>query len=139
MYIHPYAENFGPNLIFVHDNARPHTAHIVTTALKDANIDCLEWPAKGPYLNPIEHPWDHLNRRVRSVHVIVAPINLEDLSNLLIQEWHQIPQESIQNLVRSIPRKMQECIIARNGNTRYYFTLMIFFLITFLNSVILKF
>jgi transposase len=113
----PYAENFGPNFIFMHDNARPHIAHTVTTALRDANIDCLEWPAKSPDLNPIEHLWDHLNRRVRSAHA--PPINLEKLSNLLIQEWHQIPQQSIQNLISSMPRRMQECITARGGNTSY--------------------
>jgi transposase len=111
----PHAENFGPNFIFMHDNTKPHIAHIVTIALRNANIDSLEWPAKSPDLNSIEHLWDHINRRVKTVHV--PPINLEEMSNLLLQEWHQIPQQSIQNLIKSMPRRMQECTAIRGGNT----------------------
>jgi hypothetical protein len=32
-----------------------HIAHIVIIALRNANIDSLERPAKSPDLNPIEH------------------------------------------------------------------------------------
>lgn len=116
-HVQPFAENFGPGFIFMHDNARPHTANVVTSALRDANIECMDWAANSPDLNPIEHIWDQLGKRVRNA--LVPPVNLEQLSELLIQEWNQIPQDSIQNLIRSMPRRMEACIAARGGHTRY--------------------
>jgi hypothetical protein len=43
LHVQPYVEHFDPNFIFMHNNIRPHIAHhIVTTALRDPNIDCLD-------------------------------------------------------------------------------------------------
>jgi transposase len=34
--------------------------------LQDRNVSVLPWPAKRLDLNPIEHVWDLLDRRVRA-------------------------------------------------------------------------
>jgi hypothetical protein len=51
--------------IFLHDNARPHTAMHTQNILLIHNVNVLQWPAKSPDLSPIEHLWDHLGHQVR--------------------------------------------------------------------------
>lgn len=115
-YIVPFAAEEGPQFILQHDNARPHTARIVTQYLEENNIEVLEWPANSPDLNPIEHLWDVLQRRIRDRP---APENLEQLGEMLQEEWNNIPREVIRNLVESMPRRCEEVRLARGGHTHY--------------------
>ena len=70
--------------LLMHDNARPHVARICRQFLNRNNVNILPWPAVSPDMNPIEHIWDYLGRKVRArgnIH------NLRDLENALIQEF----------------------------------------------------
>jgi hypothetical protein len=51
--------------LFQQDNARPHTARVTMDYLEQNNINVLPWPSKSANLNPIEHLWDQLDKRVR--------------------------------------------------------------------------
>ena len=67
-------------------------------------------------MNPIEHIWDYLGRKVRgrgNVH------SLRDLKNALIQEWNNIPNVVIRRYVRSMRDRLAACICSRGGHTRY--------------------
>ena len=83
------------NLTFQHDNARPHVARVCRDFLNQNNGQVLDWPPYSPDLNPIEHLWDALDRRVRNC--VNVPNNVAQLQLALIQEWNNIPQRTIDN------------------------------------------
>lgn len=113
----PYAPFIGENFIFMQDNARPHAANCVSEYLNLVGIETMNWPARSPDMNPIEHVWAMLGRKIRSR--LVVPDNLNALRRALLEEWEAISQEYIQTLIESMPRRMEAVIRARGGNTRY--------------------
>ncbi|GFW10408.1 transposable element Tcb2 transposase [Trichonephila clavipes] len=54
----------GPDFIFMDDNTRPHRTLAVEELLESEDISRMDWPAYSPNLNPIEHKWDALGRRI---------------------------------------------------------------------------
>ena len=80
-----------PDMTLQHDNATSHTARSVRDFLKDRNVSFLLWPAKSPNLNPIEHVWDLLDRKVRAR--AIPPRNVRELAGALVEELCNISQQ----------------------------------------------
>uniref|UniRef100_A0AAZ3RX87 Tc1-like transposase DDE domain-containing protein n=1 Tax=Oncorhynchus tshawytscha TaxID=74940 RepID=A0AAZ3RX87_ONCTS len=77
-----------PVMTLQHDNDTCHTACSMCDFLQDRNVSVLPWPAKSPDLNPIEHLWDLLDRRVRAR--AITPRNVRELAGALVEEWGNI-------------------------------------------------
>ena len=45
------------------DHARPHRARVVTEFLEGHGIERMEWPARSPDLNQIEHVCDMMGEK----------------------------------------------------------------------------
>ncbi|GFW24920.1 transposable element Tcb2 transposase [Trichonephila clavipes] len=104
----------GPDLIFMDDNARPHRTLAVEELLESEDITRMDWPAYSPDLNPIEHVWDALGRRIAArLH---HPENTQQLKQMLIEEWALLPQEMLHQLVLSMQRRCEATIAVRGGN-----------------------
>ncbi|KAL0152568.1 hypothetical protein M9458_052291 [Cirrhinus mrigala] len=105
------------HLMLQHDNARPHVARICTQFLEAENIPVLAWPAYSADMSPIEHVWDALDRRVRQG--VPVPANIQQLRTAIEEEWTNIPQATINNLINSMRRRCVALREANGGHTRY--------------------
>jgi transposase len=105
--------------LFQQDNARSHTERETMDYLEQNNINVLPWPSKSQDLNPIEHLWDQLDKRVLQRQP--PPQTLDQRRQMLQQEWRTIPRNNdiVRNLIESMPRRCRAVLAARGGHTRY--------------------
>lgn len=113
----PYSHFIGEHFKLMQDNAPSHRARITRQYLNDVGVQVLDWPSRSPDLNPIEHMWDILGRRVRQNYGEFQ--TLEALAQALTNEWQQIPQDAVAILIQSMPERMRAVIQACGGNTRF--------------------
>ena len=96
----PYMQSMGPEYIFMDDNAPCHRARSVKTWMASHNLNFMElWPPQSPDLNPIEHVWNILEKK------LVEKKNLKELEEKIKEEWLKIPTIKIQNLISSMPSR----------------------------------
>jgi len=108
----------GRGYLFQDDNAPVHTAKDVKEWLKSKKITILkDWPSQSPDLNPIEHLWSELERRIRSRPILAK--NARELEVALQEEWNQLPQNILLNLIESMPRRIEACITNNGWPTKY--------------------
>ena len=112
----PFIRTHHFNHVFQQDNARCHISRVAMNFLNDNHIRTLPWPALSPDLNPIEHLWDELGRRVR--RRVNPPESIDQLQRALTDEWNNIPQAFVMRLIGSMRRRCLAVINAR-GHTRY--------------------
>ena len=95
-----------------------HIGRFLVGEFLDAeDVQQMPRPACSPDMNPIEHAWDALGRAINGRNII--PQTLQQLAQALTEEWDALPQESINNLVDSMTRRVDALIRVRGGHTRY--------------------
>ena len=113
----PYAGAVGDGFELVDDNARPHRSHDVNEFLDDNGIERMEWPAKSPDFNPIEHIWAYMKDRITPT--LTEHHTLVDLRRMVQMEWQNLPQRLINRLIQSMNTRARQCVQYRGGYIDY--------------------
>jgi len=104
-------------LIFQQDNDPKHRSRLASSWFEEKGIRVMRWPAQSPDLNPIEHLWAHLKRKLTNYPE--APGGVLELWQRVREEWSDIKAETCQSLVESMPRRVEALIRAKGGHTKY--------------------
>src|SRR2546421_4624137 len=83
---------------------------IAKTFLNDNVPEVMDWPSNSPDLNPIENLWNIVKTNVEKR----MPDNRGDLEQFMKEEWGEIPDSVLINLVNSMKTRC-ELVIEKNG------------------------
>ena len=113
----PYARRHGNAVIFQDDNARTHCARVPQYHLHIRRITTLQWPAKFQDLSPTEHLWGIFGRRVQRRPQ--EPQDINELAEVLQEEWRRIPQATIKGIISSMRHDCLACLAATGDPSHY--------------------
>src|SRR5882757_11012368 len=98
------------DIIFQQDNDPKHTSKRAKDWFEDHAITVLDWPAQSPDLNPVEHLWQLLKKRVIAYEN--PPKGVWELWERVEVEGGKISAEECQNLIGGMPRRVKEVMRA---------------------------
>ncbi|GFT86734.1 transposable element Tcb2 transposase [Trichonephila clavipes] len=117
----PYVRLFrgakGLQFLFMDDNAPCHRTLAAEQLLESEDIERMDWPERTPDLNPIEHVWDFLGRRLAAR--ALPPVTIRELRLALQDEWAAMPQQLIDTLILSMGRRCETCLVVRGDHIPY--------------------
>ena len=77
----------------------------------------MEWPAQSPDLNPTEHLWFYLKKKLGEYENPLKGIT--ELWERVEMEWNNIAASVCQNLIESMHRRVATVLAAKRGYTKY--------------------
>ncbi|GFW89881.1 transposable element Tcb2 transposase [Trichonephila clavipes] len=108
----------GLQFLFMDDNAPCHRTVASEQLLESEDIERMDWPARPPDLNPIEHVWDFLGRRLAAR--TLPPVTIREFRLALQDEWAAMPQQLIDTLILSMGSRCETCLAVRGDHIPYY-------------------
>ncbi|GFT79476.1 transposable element Tcb1 transposase [Trichonephila clavipes] len=113
-YVRLFRGAMGLQFIFLDDNAPCHRTVAAEQLLESEDIERMDWTARSPDLNPIEHVWDFLGRRLAAC--TLPPVTIRELRLALQDEWAAMPQQLIDTLILSMGRRCETCLAVRGDH-----------------------
>ena len=106
----------GAEYVFQQDGAPCHTARTTMAWFERHSVPVIHpWPPQSADLNPIEHLWDEMKRRLEK-----EPCrNKQELTAAVFQVWNTTTRAVTTNLVDSMPCRCAAVIAAHGGHTKY--------------------
>ena len=112
----PYADEELPlKWEFMQDNDPKHSSKLVKNWFRDNRVSLLEWHSQSPDLNPIEHMWGILKKKITGY----KSKNKEDLCEKVQEEWDSIDRLICDNLVDSMCRRCSAVLKTDDAITKY--------------------
>ncbi|GFX80625.1 transposable element Tcb2 transposase [Trichonephila clavipes] len=116
-YVRLFRGAMGLQFLFMDDNAPCHRTVAAEQLLESEDIERMDWPARSPDLNPIEHVWDFLGRRLAAR--TLPPVTIRELRLALQDEWAAMPQQLIDTLILSMGKRCETCLAVREDHIPY--------------------
>ncbi|GFS87172.1 transposable element Tcb2 transposase [Trichonephila clavipes] len=116
-YVRLFRGAMGLQFLFMDDNAPCHRTVAAEQLLESEDIERMDWPARSPDLNPIEHVWYFLGRRLAAR--TLPPVTIRELRLALQDEWAAMPQQLIDTLILSMGRRCETCLAVRGDHNPY--------------------
>ncbi|KAH0811914.1 hypothetical protein GEV33_010878 [Tenebrio molitor] len=69
---------------------------VVNEFLDEVGINRIEWPSRSPDLNPIEHVWDMIGKKVKAR--IPSSATLDEVFPVLQEKWDLLDDQAIMNV-----------------------------------------
>ncbi len=115
----PSLQRLGRRAVLQHDNDPKHTSKTTTALLKKLRVKVMDWPSMSPDLNPIEHLWRILKRKVEERKVS----NIHQLRDVVVEEWKRTAVANCEALVNSMSKRVK-AVLENNGgqlgHTKYW-------------------
>ena len=92
----------------MNDNACPNRAHDTNHNLEDATIVIMDYPARSPDMNLMEHAWDMLQKAISARPV--QPTTVPQLRTAQQEEWARLPQQQLGRHIINMQRRSQTVI-----------------------------
>ena len=100
---------------FQQDNDPKHKSKHAMEFFEEAAVECLDWVAQSPDMNPIEHLWRMMKLKLKNRRAS----NIAE-KKLQIQEvWAQISPDLTKKLVHSMPKRVKKVIQVKGAPTGY--------------------
>ncbi|GFV18787.1 transposable element Tcb2 transposase [Trichonephila clavipes] len=116
-YVRLFRGAMGLQFLFMDGNAPCHRTVAAEQLLESEVIERMDWPARSTDLNPIEHVWDFLGRRLAAR--TLPPVTIRELRLALQDEWAAMPQQLIDTLILSMGRRCETCLAVRGDHISY--------------------
>ncbi|GFT41417.1 transposable element Tcb2 transposase [Trichonephila clavipes] len=116
-YVRLFRGAMGLLFLFIVDNAPCHHTVAAEQLLESEDIERMDWPVRSPDLNPIEHVWDFLGRRLAAR--TLPPVTIRELRLALQDERAAMLQQLIGTLTLSMGRRCETCLAVRGDHIPY--------------------
>ena len=105
---------FSGGYPFMHDNDPKHTSPAVNNCLVKQHKKILVCLSYYPDLNPLEHLWNKLGRRLKKRQ----SRKRQELGNLLMEEWNKSESSVLEKVADSVGSRLYECIGVKSSPTK---------------------